>query len=39
MVFGPFAKDIWTILKHFFPVKLHKRSFINPKAWTFEFIS
>jgi hypothetical protein len=39
MLFCQFAKDVWNELKVSFPVKLQKKSFINPKAWTFDFIS
>jgi hypothetical protein len=39
MMFCQFARDVWTELKASFPIKLQRKNFINPKVWTFDFIS
>jgi hypothetical protein len=39
MMFCQFARDVWNELKASFPIELQRKNFINPKAWTFDFIS
>jgi hypothetical protein len=39
MMFCEFAMDVWNELKASFLIKLQRKNFINPKAWTFYFIS
>ena len=37
LLFCPYAQDVWSGLKQ--NLRLHKKSFVNPKAWVFDFIS
>jgi hypothetical protein len=33
-----FAQEVWRLVKCFFGIQLHKREFVSPKAWLFDFL-
>jgi hypothetical protein len=38
LLFCPFAREVWSVVKDIFSVELDRKRFISPKQWLFEFL-
>ncbi|KAE8783266.1 non-ltr retroelement reverse transcriptase [Hordeum vulgare] len=38
LLFCPYASEVWSTVKEFQPIHLHRRSFTSTRAWTLDFL-